>query len=184
VVNVSWNDAVAFCKWLTEESRRQGTLGLGEGYRLPTEAEWEYSARAGSKGWYFHGDDPEGLVKYANVADKSLGKRFTPVYRLVSGDDGFVFTSPVGSYRANAFGLFDMHGNVYEWCSDWYGDYPKGAVTDPTDPATGSLRVYRGGGWDGGAARRGSAYRLRLPPGRGDFNKGFRLALSSSGIPQ
>jgi len=184
VVNVSWNDAVAFCQWLSEESRRQGTLGLGEGYRLPTEAEWEYSARANSKGCYFHGDDPEGLVKYANVADKSFSKSFNSEYRLVSGDDGFVFTSPVGSYRANAFGLFDMHGNVWEWCSDWYGRYDAGSVVDPKGPAMGSDRVLRGGSWSYVAAICVSAFRCWITPDLRSYDGGFRLALSSSGIPQ
>ena len=109
VVVVSWHDADAFCEWLTAKT--------GETYRLPTEAEWEYACRAGTTTRWYCGDDPEGLVKVANVRDASWGRKFGPAQ--ITGDDGFVFTAPVGSYRPNAFGLYDMHGNVFEFVHDW-----------------------------------------------------------------
>ena len=96
------------------------------GYRLPTEAEWEYSCRAGTTTAYSFGD--EITPKDANYFDSKIDK---PV--------------AVGSYKPNAFGLYDLHGNVWEWCEDWYGDYPSGAVTDPKGPAKGEDRVLRGG---------------------------------------
>ena len=125
VVNVSWNDAVAFCTWL---SRAEGVE-----YRLPTEAEWEYACRAGTSTMYYHGNDPEGLVAVGNVADRSLQKDFPAVTNAIAADDGFVSTSPVGRFRANGFGLYDMHGNVFEWCSDWYGEdyYDSSPTSDP-----------------------------------------------------
>jgi formylglycine-generating enzyme len=99
------------------------------GYRLPTEAEWEYACRAGTSTAYSFGD--KITPKDANYDDSEIGK---PVV--------------VGSYKPNAFGLYDMHGNVWEWCENWYGDYPAGAVTDPKGPAKGEYRVLRGGSFD------------------------------------
>lgn len=111
VENVSWNDANKFCEWL---SRRERVA-----YRLPTAAEWEYSCRAGTKGTYVTGDDPEELAEVGNVADGTARKKFTD-WTTISAEDGYVFTAPVGSFRMNPFGLYDMHGNVSEWCSDSY----------------------------------------------------------------
>jgi formylglycine-generating enzyme required for sulfatase activity len=175
VVNVSWNDAVAFCKWLSRFE--------GRDYRLPTEAEWEYSCRAGSSREFTFGDDAEQLVGFDNVADASMKTKF-PNASTVRSNDGSIFTSRVGSYRSNEFGLHDMHGNVAEWCSDWYGDYSTSAVVDPLGAATGSLRVFRGGSWNFRAACCRSAVRSGDSPGLRDDSLGFRLALSSTGIPQ
>jgi formylglycine-generating enzyme len=113
VVNVSWNDATAFCGWL---SRRDGRT-----YRLPREAEWEYCCRAGSRAESFfgNGDDPERLVEVGNVADASL-RALASVEGAITANDHFAFTAPVGSFRPNEWGLFDMHGNVAEWCLDGY----------------------------------------------------------------
>ena len=109
VVNVSWNDAVAFCKWL---SRKEGNT-----YRLPTEAEWEYACRAGTTTRYYSGDDPETLANAGNVADAATKVKF-PDWTIKAGkaSDGYVFTAPAGSFKPNAFGLYDMHGNAWQWC--------------------------------------------------------------------
>jgi sulfatase modifying factor 1 len=175
VVNVSWNDAVAFCRWLSRVE--------GRDYRLPTEAEWEYSCRAGSSREFTFGDDAEQLVGFGNFADASLKTKF-PNATTVRSDDGSIFTTRVGSYRSNEFGLYDMHGNVFEWCSDWYGEYPRGSVTDPVGPVTGSYRVYRGGSWYDGAAYCRTAHRHGYDPSSRLSYCGFRVALSSSGIPK
>ena len=171
VVNVSWNDAVAFCSWLT---RRDGVP-----HRLPTEAEWEYACRGGTTSLYFHGDNPEGLSKIGNVADATLKARFDG-FATIKAKDGFTFTAPVGNFRPNSFGLFDTHGNVWEWCSDWYGEYSNGrTVKDPTGPAAGSLRVGRGGSWYSLARSCRSADRGGNAPGYRSISLGFRVLRSS-----
>ena len=113
VVNVSWNDAMAFCQWLSRKT--------GQTYRLPTEAEWEYACRAGTTTRYASGDDPETLATVANVGDAALKVKF-PTDVTIRASDGYVFTSPVGQFLPNAFGLYDMHGNAWQWCADWYAD--------------------------------------------------------------
>jgi formylglycine-generating enzyme len=169
VVNVSWNDATAFCAWLGRKEGRK--------YRLPTEAEWEYACRGRTGTLFQTGDDPEALTAVANVADGSTRARF-PSFRPVRADDGFVFTAPVGRFRANDFGLHDMHGNVAEWCSDWYGDSYTATVTkDPVGPATGSSRVVRGGSWVDGARHCRSAARNQANPSGRDNDRGFRVVL-------
>jgi formylglycine-generating enzyme required for sulfatase activity len=164
VENVSWDDAVEFCKKLSDlpEEKKAGRV-----YRLPTEAEWEYACRSGSKSAYSFGESSKSLGDYAWFDQNSNGQ-----------------TDPVGQKKPNAWGLYDMLGNVWEWCSDWYDEYPKGAVSDPTGPIKGSVRVYRGGSWSNVAVGCRSAYRRRSAPSlRGD-HLGFRVALSPSGIPQ
>jgi formylglycine-generating enzyme required for sulfatase activity len=140
VVNVTWNDAVALATWLSEKE--------GVKYRLPTEAEWEYACRAGTRTRYTSGDDPESLLKVANVFDfdaKEYWQRWAQF--ALAGRDGFAFTAPAGSFTPNAWGLYDMHGNVWEWVSDWYEDayYAKSPIDNPQGPADGSVRVRRGG---------------------------------------
>jgi formylglycine-generating enzyme len=170
---VSHNDALAFCAWL---SRKEGQT-----YRLPTEADWEYSCRAGTTTRYYHGDDPEGLSEVGNVADGTARGKF-PNWMTIAGRDGYVFTAPVGKYKPNGFGLFDMHGNVSEWCSDRYGGqyYAKSPVDDPTGPTSGSLRVNRGGGWLNTARTCRSAERGRSLPSWRYGSLGFRVAFSSA----
>jgi formylglycine-generating enzyme required for sulfatase activity len=142
VVQVSWNDACAFCEWL---SKRTGMT-----VALPTEAQWEYACRAGTKTACFWGDDPAGCQGWANVADQSLKRMLPsdPENSCVAWDDGFVFTSPAGSFKANAFGLFDMIGNVAQWCKDRYGDYGTEPATDPMGGIAGNVHIVRGASWN------------------------------------
>ncbi len=125
VESVSWDDAVEFCRKL---SALPAEKSAGYVYRLPTEAEWEYACRAGTKTKYSFGDSESELGDYAWYEENSGGT-----------------THPVGGKKPNPWGLYDMHGNVYEWCQDWYGHYPGGKLTDPTGAASGSFRVSRGG---------------------------------------
>jgi len=179
VETVSWDDAVEFCKELSNlpEEKKAGRI-----YRLPTEAEWEYACRAGSKTAYSFGANSKSLGDYAWFAGNS-GRQTPPVSEKKTTNQ----THPVGGKKANKWGLYDMHGNVLEWCSDWgIGEYPKGAVSDPVGPAEGSHRLLRGGCWlYEDAARFRSAYRDGAPyrdvptPYR-DMIVGFRVALSSN----
>lgn len=142
VVNVSWNDAVAMARWL---SAREGVT-----YRLPTEAEWEYAARAGTHGRYPAGDAPAVLLASANTFARetaALWPQWTA--QATPGSDGAIFTAPVGRYAPNAFGVYDMIGNVWEWCADWHGEdyYAQSPRDDPQGPASGQVRVRRGGSW-------------------------------------
>ena len=164
VENVSLDDAVEFCKKLSElpEEKKAGRV-----YRLPTEAQWEYACRAGSKTIYSF-DDEEGLLPEYGWFKRNSSQR----------------THTVGLLEPNAWGLYDMHGNVWEWCSDWYGEYPKGAVSDPTGPTMGTDRVNRGGCWLYLAANCRSASRNWAKSSYQDGLLGFRVALSSSKIPK
>ncbi len=172
VVNVSWNNAVAFCRWL---SRKEGKT-----YRLPTEAEWEYGCRAGTTTWYYSGDDPETLAKVGNVADATARAMFPDWKWTIKASDGYVFTAPVGKFRPNAFGLYDMHGNVWQWCADWYGEfyYEKSPVDDPKGPDTGFIgRACRGGSWkDGPDFSRSAARAFDRPDSCTGGRSGFRVA--------
>lgn len=142
VVNVTWNDALALSKWLSEKE--------GVKYRLPTEAEWEYAARGGTRTRYHSGNDVQSLLKVANLFDADAGQNW-PKWQdhALEGHDGYAFTAPVGSFLPNAFGVYDMHGNVWEWCADWYDEnyYARSPVNDPTGPVSGNVRVRRGGSW-------------------------------------
>ena len=167
VEQVSWEDAVEFCRKLSELPEEKAA---GRVYRLPTEAEWEYGCRAGCRKQFSFGDSESKLGEYAWFKENSG-----------------VTTHQVGCKLPNAWGLYDMHGNVSEWCSDWYGEDPAGAVTDPVGPAEGSEgsgRVLRGGSWSYAAAFCRSASRSAYDPTRRNTFIGFRLALSFSGIPK
>jgi formylglycine-generating enzyme required for sulfatase activity len=152
VERVSWEEVQTFIDQL---NAREG----GTKYRLPTEAEWEYAARAGSTTAYSFGDDSSQLGKYAWC-----------------GNNAGNTTHPVGKLQPNAWGLYDMYGNVWEWVQDWYGGYAAELVTDPLGPASGSSRVIRGGSWYEGAGDCRSAYRGHYAPG-GNIGSwlGFRL---------
>jgi formylglycine-generating enzyme required for sulfatase activity len=171
VVNVNWDDALAFCAWLSKEE--------GKTYRLPTEAEWELACRAGTKTRYWFGDDPQELARYDNTLDAGTRAALTGVYDQLQRDDSHIFTSPVGSYAPNPFGLYDMHGNVFEWCLDWYDEeyYRKSPVVDPRGPESGTKRVLRGGAWNGHAAFCCTAFRAKNRPKDRNNAYGFRVAL-------
>ena len=154
VERVSWNDCQAFLKKLNSKYP-------GKTYRLPTEAEWEYACRAGTTTKYYSGN-----------RDSDLGR--VGWYRGNAGSK----THPVGQKSPNSWGLYDMHGNVYEWCSDWYGDYPSGSMTDPQGPSSGKYRVLRGGSWSSGAYYCRSAIRYYSPPSSTYNIYGFRIVFS------
>ncbi len=156
VETVSWDEAVEYCRKLTTKQRAEGILTEGWEWRLPTEAEWEYAARAGTAG-VRHGE----LDTIAWYTGNSSSQ-----------------THPVKQKAANAWGLHDMMGNVWEWCSDWHGDYPTGRVTDPRGSSSGSNRVTRGGGWNNDPGSVRSAYRYGFGPGIRRAFLGFRPALS------
>ena len=153
VENVSWEDIVE--RFIPALNRKTGRT-----FRLPTEAEWEYAARGGnkSKGYKYSGSDNKDEVAW---------------YDGNSGDK----THPVRGKKANELGLYDMSGNVWEWCHDWYGDYSSGAQTDPKGPDKGSIRVLRGGSWNNNARRCRVSNRNNGSPGNSNFYIGFRLVL-------
>jgi sulfatase modifying factor 1 len=158
VETVSWNDAVEFCEKLTELERAAGRLSAGMTYQLPTEAQWEYACRAGTTTAYSWGNSI--TASNANYSSSGIGQ-----------------TRDVDQYAANAWGFHDMHGNAFEWCADWYGNYPTGAVRDPVGPAVGSDRVKRGGSWNFTANIARSAIRNWYEPAYSILNLGFRLSL-------
>jgi formylglycine-generating enzyme required for sulfatase activity len=139
VEKVSWGEAMEFCRKMTVRERGAGRLPKGYEYSLPTEAQWEYACRAGTRSATAFGD-----------ALSSTQANFDGNYPYNGGAKGPYLgkTAKVGSYAPNGWGLYDMHGNVWEWCLDWYSDkLPVGSVTDPRGPSSGSYRVKRGGGW-------------------------------------
>ena len=175
VVNVDWDDAMAFCKWLGKKE--------GKTYRLPTEAEWEYACRAGTTTRYYSGNDPESLTRVGNVADAAFKAEY-PYMAAIKASDGYVYTAPVGRFKPNAFGLYDMHGNVFQMCADWYSPkyYAESAACDPTGPdgpGPGNARVLRGGCWTFGPFVARSAARTPAGPGGGVCGwTGFRVAMT------
>jgi formylglycine-generating enzyme required for sulfatase activity len=158
VEQVSWDEAVEFCRKL---SSLPSERSAGRVYRLPTEAEWEYACRAGSKTKWSFGDSESSLGDYAWYSSNSGSK-----------------TQAVGQKKPNAWGLYDMHGNVWEWCSDWAGNYASTTVSDPSGATAGSYRVLRGGSWLSDARGCRSAYRFRFTPVSRSDSLGFRLAFS------
>jgi formylglycine-generating enzyme required for sulfatase activity len=160
VEQVSWTEAMEFCRKLTEGERSAGRLPDGYAYTLPTEAQWEYACRAGTTRPY---------AGSGNLDEMGW-------FRSNSGNT----THPVAQKRSNAWGLYDMHGNVREWCLNWNDNYPGGSITDPAGPAAGSRRVNRGGDWNNSARFCRSTDRGALKPGTRFFYLGFRLALAPS----
>jgi formylglycine-generating enzyme required for sulfatase activity len=165
VERVSWNDCQEFIKKLREKDRDK------KAYRLPTEAEWEYACRAGAKTPFHFGET-------ISTDQANYDGNFT--YGKGRKGIGRGKTTPVGSFPANAWGIYDMHGNVWQWCHDWLGDYPRKDVVDPLGPDAGVTRVMRGGSYavkpeDCRSAKRGGG----VLPNRGDaINIGFRLCFS------
>ena len=189
VETVTWFDAVMFCNKLSELEGRQAAYTISaiqkdgdsiqsanvsikrgaNGYRLPTEAEWEYACRAGATSPFSFG---------ANITTDQVN--YNGNYPYDGGPKGLYREKTVAVdalTQANEFGLFRMHGNVAEWCADWYGDYPSGSVTDPQGPSRGSVRVYRGGSWNYNARYCRSANRNNNTPGNRNNNLGFRVAV-------
>ncbi len=170
VENVSWDDAQKFIRKLNQ---REGT----NKYRLPTEAEWEYACRAGSLTAFANGSITETLCGHDPNLD-AMGWYCGNSGEWPQGCCGEPDrrTHPVAQKKTNAWGLYDMHGNVGEWCQDWYGNYPSGHVTDPAGPSSGQYRVLRGGSWRIDAWFSRSAYRGRENPGWRTYILGFRVA--------
>ena len=165
VMYVSWDDATEFCENLTAIERNSGKLKANEEYRLPTEAEWEYACRAGTQTAFSFGDDEKQLGEYA-------------WFKGNTGSEQYVHK--VGLKKPNPWGLYDMHGNAWEWCSDWYGNQLAGGV-DPIGPDVGSKRMDRGGSWRNNPGLCRSAYRSRSDPSsRNATALGFRVARSQS----
>ena len=163
VVNVSWNDAQAFLKWLNKNT--------GKEFALPSEAQWEYACRGGSSAMRFWGDGEAEACRYANIADKD---HWSPSFPC---SDGYKFTAPVGNYKPNDFGLYDMLGNVWEWCQDIYAKdaYKKHSVKNPIYAQSGSNRVFRGGSWCSNPASVRCANRDRNTSDDRNSSLGFRL---------
>ena len=165
---VSWEDAVEFCRRLSELPAEKEA---GNVYRLPTEAEWEYACRAGTTTKYSFGDNARGFEDYYWCYETlPIPERKTKTMPIA-----------VGSQKPNTWGFYNMHGNVNEWCNDWYGDYPNGAVTNPIGPASGSLRVKRGSNCFGYVLHARSGFRGRSTPLIASNGTGFRVAVTPSG---
>lgn len=162
---ISYKAAVLYCKKLTAQERQSGRIPSDWKYSLPTEAQWEYACRAGTQTVFSFGDDESMLSEFAWFKDNAY-------------DMDESFPHQVGLKKANPWGLKDMHGNVSEWCSDWYhpaGGKSKGGV-DPAGPATGKYRIHRGGGWDTHNTGCGSADGSIGSPNQGTLRSGFRIA--------
>jgi len=164
VDSVSWFDATNYCGKLTLRERVAGRIPTNCVYRLPTEAEWEYASRAWTSTRVSYGDDPD----YNNLSN----------YAWYDGNSGGT-THTVGQKSPNPWGLYDMHGNVGEWCQDWYGSYPGGIALNPQGPATGTARVSRGGPWLRPGSFCRSAFRIAIPPNAAINGAGFRVVLAT-----
>jgi formylglycine-generating enzyme required for sulfatase activity len=177
VEQVSWDDATNYCAHLTQQEQAAGRLPAGWVYRLPTESEREYACRAGTTtafnfGSAIHG----GMANFYDYHeyDASIGE----IHVANPAVPWLARTTTVGSYQPNAWGLYDMHGNVWEWCRDWYGSYLTGSVADPQGPSSGSARVFRGGCWGNFGWSCRSAIRNYDGPSTWNSDIGFRVVLA------
>ena len=160
VEKLTWFDAVAYCEKLTKQEQQAGHLPPNYEYRLPSEAEWEYACRAGTTNLFSFGDTVTEADQYAWTMENSE-----------------VTTHPIGQKRPNPWGLYDMHGNVWEWCSDWFAPYPAMALTNPPGPTNSKFKVFRGGGWNQAIEFARSRNRFMMSPSNGIHFVGFRIAL-------
>ena len=180
VVCLTWSDANAFCEWLTKKERSIGLIGTNQQYRLPTEAEWQYACLGTSNTYYAWGNDPSNALLHANVIDATPqpdgSVSEVPHYPWL---DGYFFTAPVASFKPTQHGLFDVHGNAWEWCHNWYYPYPGGKETDPMGPAIGKQRVMRGGSWDNYTATFRANSRRVVRSNFSSDTTGFRIVLVS-----
>jgi formylglycine-generating enzyme required for sulfatase activity len=180
VMQVSWADANAYCEWLSKRS--------GKRYGLPTEAQYEYACRAGTTTHFPWGDDMNAGVAYANVADQKCRREYPVVLESAKGltlfefDDGYTFPASVGQYKPNAWGLYDMVGNAYSWCSDYWGEgyYQRSPKRNPQGPETGTARMARCGAWMIHPSGNRSASRNFAAPGVRRPFLGFRVVISTS----
>jgi formylglycine-generating enzyme required for sulfatase activity len=170
VVLVSWNDAAEFCNWLSKKDGRP--IGL------PTSAEWEYACRAGTTTNYVWGDDPDKGAGWANCADATLDAAFPGPDRF-SWADKYQFTSPVDTFRPNAFGLYDMAGNVKQWCNDFAGPLPPHDAVDPAGPLDGKVRILRGAAWSSTVHSSRIVPRFAMVADLADPSVGFRVVVPS-----
>lgn len=170
VACINWNDAQAYADWLSRKTGKQ--------YRLPTEAEWEYAARAGTTTARYWGDSPDPACGYANVGDQTLKSQVSGVtWETHNCNDGYAYTAPVASFKPNAFGLYDMQGNLWQWTADSYHENYNGAPTDGNEwQGDGAKRVLRGGSWFNSPQLVRAAYRSSGGPAFRLYGNGFRLA--------
>ena len=179
VNQISWADAISYCNWLSKKEKLQPAYTLNgtnticnfkaNGYRLPTEAEWEFACRAGTLTPFNTGYELK--PKFANFKpDNTNSKHF--------GNDFKNEIMPIGEYKPNALGLYDMHGNIGEWCSDYYAAYPNEPQMNPGGPESGEYRVVRGGSWLSHMRSCRSARRIYCKPDESIYDIGFRLAAS------